>query len=227
MRTLTVPKAVLGGASNNSVQSCTDTCFSSGYPLAGAEYSHECCTYYLSSLFVALVHSAWFLKTAIPTSLMAALRQPQMIAPWSALEIAPSSVVVQTDLMCTTIPVPTFPLGIEAATMGRQFSPSLPISKWDGHTTPAGCKLPVLYAQCKIFDKTGKIFRDNAHGRVFQTEIPDNQTLTVEGCIASCSSQNFSLAGLEYSVQCCKFIVDVDIDRPQVNDPLITFYSLR
>lgn len=51
MRTLTVPKAVLGGASNNSVQSCTDTCFSSGYPLAGVEYSHECCTYYLSPLF--------------------------------------------------------------------------------------------------------------------------------------------------------------------------------
>ena len=51
MRTLTIPKAVLGGASNNSVQSCTDTCFSSGYPLAGVEYSHECCTYYLSPSF--------------------------------------------------------------------------------------------------------------------------------------------------------------------------------
>jgi hypothetical protein len=62
MRTLTVPIAVPGGASNNSVQSCTDTCFSSGYPLAGVEYSHECCTYYLSPLFVALVHSAWVPK---------------------------------------------------------------------------------------------------------------------------------------------------------------------
>jgi hypothetical protein len=144
MRTLTVPKAVLGGASNNSVQSCTDTCFSSGYPFAGAEYSHECCTYYLSSLFAALVHSACFPKTAVPPSPMAALRQPQMNAPWSALEIAPSFVEVQTALMCTTIPVPTFRLGIEAATMGRQFSPSFPISKWDGHTTPVGCKLPLL-----------------------------------------------------------------------------------
>jgi hypothetical protein len=144
MRTLTVPKAVLGGASNNSVQSCTDTCFSSGYPLAGAEYSHECCTYYLSPLFAALVHSACFPKTAVPPSPMAALRQPQVIAPCSALEIAPSSAEVQIALMCTTIPVPTFRLGIEAATMGRQFSPSFPISKRDGHTTPAGCKLPLL-----------------------------------------------------------------------------------
>jgi len=144
MRTLTVPKAVLGGASNNSVQSCTDTCFSSGYPLAGVEYSHECCTYYLSPLIAALVHSAWFPKTAVPPSPMTALRRPQVIALWSALEIAPSFVVVQTALMRTTIPVPTFRLGIEAATMGRQFSPSFPISKWDGHTTPAGCKLPLL-----------------------------------------------------------------------------------
>jgi hypothetical protein len=143
MRTLTVPNAVLGGASNNSVQSCTDTCFSSGYPLAGVEYSHECCTYYLSSLFAALVHSACFPKTAVPPSPMAALRQSQVIALWSALEITPSFVVVQTALTCTTIPVPTFRLGIEAATMGRQFSPSCPISKWDGHITPAGCKLPL------------------------------------------------------------------------------------
>lgn len=50
-----------------------------------------------------------------------------------------------------------------------------------------------------------EIPRDNAHGRVFQTELPDNQMLTVQGCIALCSSENFSLAGLEYSVQCCTF----------------------
>jgi hypothetical protein len=83
-------------------------------------------------------------QTAVPPSPMAALRQPQVIVPWSVLEIAPSFVVVQVALLCTTIPVPTFHLGIEAAAMSRQFSPSFPISKWDGHTTPAGCKLPLL-----------------------------------------------------------------------------------
>ncbi|THG96906.1 hypothetical protein EW026_g5007 [Hermanssonia centrifuga] len=43
---------------------------------------------------------------------------------------------------------------------------------------------------------------DNANGRVFTTEIPDNTAVTVESCISTCSSQGFTLAGLEYSVQC-------------------------
>lgn len=59
------------------------------------------------------------------------------------------------------------------------------------------------------------MFRDNAHGRVFQTELPDNSALTVESCIASCSSQGFTLAGLEYSVQCCMF----DRRRRSIDQP--------
>ena len=43
-RTLSVPTAPIGGASNNSVESCTDACFAAGYTLAGVEYSAECCT---------------------------------------------------------------------------------------------------------------------------------------------------------------------------------------
>ena len=42
-RVLSVGTAVSGGASNNSVESCTAACFASGYPLAGVEYSDECC----------------------------------------------------------------------------------------------------------------------------------------------------------------------------------------
>ena len=44
-RTLSVPTAPLGGAANNSAESCTAACFAAGYPLAGTEYSDECCTY--------------------------------------------------------------------------------------------------------------------------------------------------------------------------------------
>ncbi|KAH8105346.1 galactose oxidase [Cristinia sonorae] len=52
---------------------------------------------------------------------------------------------------------------------------------------------PWKYAAC---------FVDNAHGRIFQTELNDNPNVTVESCIASCSAQNQTLAGLEFSVQC-------------------------
>jgi hypothetical protein len=45
-------------------------------------------------------------------------------------------------------------------------------------------------------------FSDNQNGRVLTTELPDNPNVTVEACIASCQSQNFTVAGLEWSVQC-------------------------
>lgn len=48
-------------------------------------------------------------------------------------------------------------------------------------------------------------FSDNANGRIMITQNPDDQGLTVESCVASCHSQNFTLAGMEFGVQCCKF----------------------
>jgi len=41
-RALTFGTPPIGGASNNSVESCTDACFTAGYGLAGVEYSDEC-----------------------------------------------------------------------------------------------------------------------------------------------------------------------------------------
>ena len=55
-RTLSVPTNPIGGASNNSVESCTAACFAAGYPLAGMEYSAECCAYYLSPSFSSVAH---------------------------------------------------------------------------------------------------------------------------------------------------------------------------
>ncbi|KAJ6479649.1 copper radical oxidase-like protein [Mycena sanguinolenta] len=44
-------------------------------------------------------------------------------------------------------------------------------------------------------------FVDGAHGRVLAVEM-DNANLTMESCVATCSAQNFSIAGGEFSVQC-------------------------
>ncbi|KAH9027112.1 copper radical oxidase [Lactarius pseudohatsudake] len=38
--------------------------------------------------------------------------------------------------------------------------------------------------------------------RVFQTELADNQNVTIESCVTSCAAQNFKLARLEHGVQC-------------------------
>lgn len=44
---------------------------------------------------------------------------------------------------------------------------------------------------------------DNANGRILGNEL-DSASTTVESCIANCASQNFTIAGIEYSTQCCE-----------------------
>ncbi len=39
-------------------------------------------------------------------------------------------------------------------------------------------------------------------GRTLQYQQPDNSSLTVESCIAVCSSLGYTIAGMEYSSQC-------------------------
>lgn len=50
----------------------------------------------------------------------------------------------------------------------------------------------------------GACYVDNANGRILGDEF-DSSTTTVESCIAYCSGGGFTLAGMEYSVQCCEW----------------------
>lgn len=45
--------------------------------------------------------------------------------------------------------------------------------------------------------------RDNLNGRVLSDEIPDNANMTVETCVEICNAANFTVAGIEFAVQCC------------------------
>ncbi|KAI0086860.1 copper radical oxidase [Irpex rosettiformis] len=60
---------------------------------------------------------------------------------------------------------------------------------------------PVLTGLPSGFSYVG-CYVDNAFGRIFSTELPDNQNLTVESCVTSCSGQNFNVSGVEFGVQC-------------------------
>ena len=50
------------------------------------------------------------------------------------------------------------------------------------------------YAACYV---------DNANGRVLGNEF-DGSATTVQSCIAHCSAGGFTIAAIEYSVQCCE-----------------------
>lgn len=47
----------------------------------------------------------------------------------------------------------------------------------------------------------GGCYVDNANGRVLGDEL-DGDNMTVESCVAHCTADNFTIAGLEYSTQC-------------------------
>lgn len=43
---------------------------------------------------------------------------------------------------------------------------------------------------------------DNSNARIIQYAQPDNQQLTVESCISTCAGQQYTVAGVEWGVQC-------------------------
>jgi hypothetical protein len=43
---------------------------------------------------------------------------------------------------------------------------------------------------------------DGVNGRILNDQLPDNQALTVQSCIAGCATAGYTIAGMEYSVQC-------------------------
>lgn len=47
---------------------------------------------------------------------------------------------------------------------------------------------------------------DNGFGRIIELEAFDQPNTTVDSCVDSCQAQNFSLAGLEFSVSLFIFI---------------------
>jgi len=62
-----------------------------------------------------------------------------------------------------------------------------------GSPVTSGLPTPWEYNGCYI---------DNANGRIMANEQPDNDGLTVEQCVVFCNTSNFTLAGMEFGVQC-------------------------
>ncbi|KAH9979503.1 copper radical oxidase [Lactifluus volemus] len=154
-RTLSVPTTPVGGASNNSVQSCADACFALGYPLAGVEYADEC-----------------YCGTAVVNG---------------------------------GAPTPPGDCSMPCKGNSSEFcgGPSrLNLYNYTGTNLPVTSTVFPVISGLPLGWSYNACWVDNANGRILQTELPDNQALTVQNCIASCASQNFPLAGLESSVQC-------------------------
>ncbi|CAL1701840.1 unnamed protein product [Somion occarium] len=163
-RTLTVQTFPTG---QTSAETCTDSCFNNGYPLAGMEFADEC--------YCGL----GFENGGAPTP----LADCSMPCAGNSSEFCGGPNRLNVYNFTGTLPHgPTPPEGGGGGGGG-----DAPVFSVDD--LPA----PWEYAACYV---------DGAHGRVFPQELPDDPGLTVESCIESCSSQNYTLAGVEFSVQC-------------------------
>lgn len=62
-------------------------------------------------------------------------------------------------------------------------------------STPAQTGFPTgwTYQGCYV---------DGANGRILSNQQPDNQDLTQQSCVETCANAGYTIAGMEYSVQC-------------------------
>ena len=144
-RVLSIGTTPVGGAASNSVESCTAACSAAGYPLAGVEYSDECCMLIYSFFWSFLPLIGFFVKTAVPLSAAMAPLHQQLTATWFALGVALSSVVDLSASTFTTILVLLRPAAAAAEVVVVEVEVGPLIFRRAGHTTLAGCTfLPIL-----------------------------------------------------------------------------------
>ena len=128
---------------------------------------------------------------------------PQTVT-WFAPVTVQRSAAVQTGSTYITTLARTFPLiqtllphlrGEVMCFRSRLVSQPL------GTIQRATCKLQ----ESRLFYVIVKhAYSDNAFGRVLEYTQDSSNNMTVEACVATCQSQNFTLAGLEYTSQCCR-----------------------
>ncbi|KAF8577851.1 copper radical oxidase [Ramaria rubella] len=71
-----------------------------------------------------------------------------------------------------------------------------------GGAAPAGPPPPPVTQGLPAGWKYSGCYVDDAFGRVLSDELPDNANTTVELCVETCSAANFTVAGIEFAVQC-------------------------
>jgi WSC domain len=71
-----------------------------------------------------------------------------------------------------------------SASTGTPTTPSVPSTPPIGNFAYQGCYI------------------DGANGRILNHQQPDNQNLTPENCVALCAANQYTIAGVEYGVQC-------------------------
>ncbi|QIW95400.1 hypothetical protein AMS68_000918 [Peltaster fructicola] len=163
------------GLGDMTIEKCTAACQSAGYNLAGMEYANEC-----------------FCDTAIQNNgIVVTDGRCNMACKGNANEVCGGPNGLSIYFFNSTGVVSSTTTTAAAAVAAGTSPAASPVSAAAVNTTAIA---PFTYQGC---------FTDNSQqGRTLANQQPDNKAMTVESCVSTCNSLGYSIAGMEYGVQC-------------------------
>ncbi|EME81961.1 uncharacterized protein MYCFIDRAFT_165158 [Pseudocercospora fijiensis CIRAD86] len=185
-RTLRYGQAVPGGPQNMTVENCVASCKKAGYTIAGVEYSGECfCDNTVSN------GGGPAPDGSAQCNMQCSGNQDETCGGPNRLNVyAFNSKGLPTATRTSTTASAT-----ATTSSGGDDTPT--------QTTPTAKPTSGVNATAILPFKYQGCYTDNMQaGRALINQRPDNQSMTVESCIAACSSQGYAIAGMEYSAQC-------------------------
>ena len=156
-----------------TVELCTAACLAGGFTLSGVEYSGECyCDDSLHNGGGPATDGNALCDMACNGNAAETCGGPNRLDMYSYT--ASSS-------------------GTTTSASGTGTGTSNPTTTTSSGTGPTGLPTGWAYKGCWV---------DQAYGRILANSEPDDSTLTVESCVATCSGLGYSIAGMEYYTQC-------------------------
>ncbi|MCJ1315893.1 hypothetical protein MMC15_001213 [Xylographa vitiligo] len=175
-RTLPVGMATPGGSGSMTVALCTTACKNSGYILAGVEYAGEC---YCGN---AIANNGPAPDGFTGCNMLCNGNSSEYCGGPNRLDMYTLGTAAATS---TATSAPTVPPG----NPGPPASTTVATGKGSATGLPTGWS----YQGCYV---------DGTNGRIIANQEPDSQTNTIEACVSTCVGLGYSVAGLEYGVQC-------------------------
>ena len=174
-RTLTHTVQISGGGNAMTVEQCQGACTAAGYKLAGVEYSGECyCDKAIMNGGVPATDGRCNMKCNG--------NQTEICGGPNGIDIYSFGTYNATEAAQSS-----------ATTTAAGAVTTTPTSTSSTGSVATALPTGWNYTGCYI---------DQANGRIMLNEQPDNQQLTIESCVQTCSGMGYSVAGLEYQYQC-------------------------
>ncbi|KAI5360847.1 putative carbohydrate-binding WSC, glyoxal oxidase, galactose oxidase/kelch, beta-propeller [Septoria linicola] len=203
-RSLRYGQAVAGGGNNMSVEACTSACKKAGYKLAGVEYAAECfCDNTLQNGAGPASDGDAQCNMQCSGNNDQTCGGPNRLNLYSFdSKNLPTTTRTSTTATATSASQPAGSATgsttgtATSATSSTQTTPSAKPTSGVNETAI----LPFKYQGC--YTDT------SASGRSLGNRQTDNSTQTIESCIAQCSSKGYTIAGMQYGVECyCDYFI--------------------